>query len=406
MTVPSGDVPEIDPRRLVRILADAGWVASGGRTGLYARMAPPVEGALGARQPTVVIPLNQTAPDFSVLIDEALNTLRSMRGPSAGVGIVNRITSSPSDEFSFVKETAAPAGWINWGQGEGLITSARALLVSGAKSAREHLFYFGNRYGQFANRFLDEVMMGQTAVSSYVVRAYVPTDVEIPLSAGKDSLDGVHFGGLDVVNSRAVSLNVVSTLEATETALSEFRRNQDPQTFLDADYRLSFESVAAVRSIAVDAAESGVKVEWDQTNRPSGAKKMSTREFSFRGDQVPALERAMSALAAPEPRRQVEAVGLVHLLSRAEVAGPGVVAITTVSGVPARKIRVHMSETDYRRAIRAHDSGRYIQVRGNLEREGSLSHLYQAALLGTLGPDVAAGADETSKFGTTDDPIF
>lgn len=371
------------PRRLVHLLREAGWKQIGGRANAYLRFAPPNE-ERHPRGSSLLVPLQEEAPDFPELMQEAVRALRDFPNDSAVYTLLSRLTTSPTDQFAFAKETAAPKGWIRWDEGESLISSARGLLVAGAKTARKRLTYFGNRYGQFANRFLDEVMMGQTEVGSYVVRAYVPVDRAIPVRGGKDAEGGVHFIGQDAVASREVSQTLVHSLASTVEAISHFRESNSLSAFTDPELGLSYEVVTAVKRIAADSDYANISVAWEPD---LGDSVSSEQEFTFTAEHVPVLERAANELVQPETPRRVSAVGTVHLLSRLEAGGPGVVGVTTISGNPAHKIRVHLSEEDYHRAVNAHDKGHIVHVQGDLEREGNLSWLYHAQITGVTEPE-------------------
>lgn len=374
MTSLQSDSALPSPQRLTQLLLDSGWEQISGRGDLYLRFRPPGD-ELGHRRRSLVVPLKTDAPDFPELMRDAMDALRRLPSDSAAFTLISRLTTSPTDQFAFAKETAAPKGWIQWDQGESLVASARGLLIAGAKTAREHLTYFGNKYGQFANRFLDEVMMGQTEVGSYVVRAYVPVVRAIPLRGGMDAEDGVHFIGQDAVSAREVSQTIAATLSSAMEAIDHYHTSNSLSAFKSPELALSYESVTAIKKIAEHADHASVRVTWEHDNF---ANNDYEQEFTSTSSAVPVLERAANELVKPEPIRKATASGTVHLLSRSDSGGAGVVGLTTLSGQPARKLRVHLEEDDYHRALTAHDQGNVVEVTGNLEREGNLSWLYQA----------------------------
>lgn len=360
---------------MAHLLDEADWQPVMGRGGLYVRYRPPERLSLG-NAASIVVPLDTTAQDYTELMTQALVALRDIPGDRPDSALLSRLLTSPTDEFSFEKDTSAPRGWIQWDEGMSLHEAARALLASGAKSAREHRKYFGNKYGQFANRFLDEVMMGQTAIASYVVRAYVPSDTQVPVKNTPDD-DAQHYPGVDVVLGRTVSKEVVETLQSAEEAVQHYRSHQSLSGFTSPESPLSYESVVALKQIAQDANESAIHISWE----PSGTtSERHAWDFTFTPDSAGVFTKAATTLVKPEPQRRVTAMGLVHLLSRADAGAPGVVGITTADGTPANKVRVRLEPDDYHRAITAHDEGRTISVSGDLEKEGNLSWLYRATL--------------------------
>lgn len=363
------------PQRLIQLLLESGWTQISGRPNSYLRLLPP-DDELGRRQ-SLVVPLEVDAPDFPELMHDAIDALRHLPSNGAALTMLSRLTTSPTDQFAFAKETAAPRGWIQWDEGETLITSARGILTAGAKITREKLTYFGNRYGQFANRFLDEVMMGQTEVGSYVVRAYVPVDRAIPLRGGREAEGGLHFAGQDAIAAREVSQAVAGTIKSTQEAIDHYRSTSSLSAFRSPELALSYEAVTAIKKLAEHADHARISVTWEHDVLTP---QVNEEEFIFTSSAVPILERAANELVKPEPARNVTAIGTVHLLSRSDAGGPGIIGITTLEGQPAKKMRVHLQEEDYHRALSAHDEGKAVQVSGNLEKEGNLSWLYQAHL--------------------------
>jgi hypothetical protein len=373
------DPGSVNSERLIRFLEDARWKRTGGRDGLYARYSPPNE-ELGVGRTSLLIPLDQHAPDYRDLLRDALDTLRRLPHDVAAFALPTRLASAPTDEFSFSKKTTAPEGWISWDEGESLIASARSLLVVGAKSVRERRRYFGNRYGQFANRFIDGVMMGQTDVASYVVRAYVPVDRAIPFRSSRGPGEGAS-NERGEISSRQVSEAVAATLGSVIEALAHHRRHNSLSAFTRPELGLSYEAVNAVKHMVQNADHASITVAWE---RAAADPHTHEQEFNFTRSDIPALEIAAIALATPESGTDARAVGAVHLLTRTERGASGVVGLTTIDGKPARKVRVHLSAADYGKALDAHASGRLVEVEGTLEREGNMSHLYGAHVIRIL----------------------
>lgn len=365
----------VSARRLAYLLDEAGWRRAGGREGAYLRFVPPRGGlydGLGELG-SVVVPLDEQAPDFGALWEDALTVLRG----TPGSALVERVLAAPTDLYCFEKDTAAPRGWIRWDDGMELHKSARLFLSAVAKGAREHLKYFGNRHGQFANRFLDEVMMGQTAVASYVVRAYIPKDAAVPLKAAQD-LWAPPSLGIDSITGREVSEAAVRTLEAVKDAIGHYETHQSLAAFSEPKSPLSYEAVVAIKMLASDSAESEITVSWEGEDVGQQDRRW---EFVFDPTAVPVLERAANALIVTEPVRRVTALGTVHLLTRADAGGPGVVGITTIgTDAPAHKLRVRLEPEDYHRAVAAHDAGSVVRVSGDLEKEGNLAWLLRARI--------------------------
>ncbi len=345
---------------------------SGEREGVYVRLAPPD----GARL-SLVVPLNREAADYSLLLDAALETLRS-RYTAFWSRRVSALTLGPTaDAFRFVKETNAPTGTISWQDGQQLIEAARLTMVAGAKAFVEPARYFSNKHGQFAKRYLDTVLMGQTSPGSYIITAIAPADAHIPLRGGVATPIGLPD---DYASSADITNRVVESIRATSDALVEYRSSRSFDSFIRRiGDGVSHEMATALQKLAADA--DGVRINVQRPNAPS--EDSEAEEFEFAGDDVAILGRAAALLVQPEQRDRVVVVGRVHLLTRKEAGGPGVVGIDDGK----RKFRARLNADDeYHKAVVAHDENNLVQVSGEVERTGNLNWLYDARLIRVLSP--------------------
>jgi hypothetical protein len=375
-------VPQnVDPSRLTLALEGMGWNLVGGRRHQYNRLAPPNDPS--GRTSSLVIPLDSTAPEFNELMLDAFQQLDLQEGAGEWRRRLFPILAiQETDEFRFRRESDLPAGLIKWRDGEGLIHSARATLVAGAKATLSKMRHFGNRYGQFANRYLDSVLMGQTAPGSYVVTAYVSSQEEIAIRQGGETLG---IPGIDYMEGREVTRSVAEALGAASEALEHFRNTSSMNGFeASVSNGFSYELANALAGLTEHAAEADISVEWS----PSQDRPNLTREtFSFSSEDAEVFQKAASRLVttAVEPRRTI--IGRVHLLTKKEAGLPGVIGVESTSATKPRKVRVHLLEaSDYHLAVRAHDEDLMIRVVGDLQREGNLNWLYSARLEAIVGP--------------------
>jgi hypothetical protein len=379
------------------MLLDAGWRVAGERTGLYVRLQSDTEGAHGS----LLIPTNPQSSDYSELLSEALLALRTSRSELWDRLLLPQLTAVPTDAFRFRKESAAPKGLIPWEQGEALIDAARSTLIAGAKAYMEPVRHFNNKFGRFANRYLDTIYMGQTAVGSYVVTAYAPVQSKVTLRGGAKAEGTIGYEGTDVASGRSVTSAVVDALEAATSALTEARLTQDVAPFEEAvAHGVSYELLTAVRLLVEGADEAEVSVEWDRSVLLDVMVRATT-SFAFRRSDVPILDLAANTLATPEPVRQHTATGWVHLLSKKEAGGPGVFGVDDGK----RKYRVRLKdEHDHRIAVSAYDEDAHVQVSGQLSREGTVSWLYEASVV-RMEPAAHGGEGELAPT-VRDLPLF
>ncbi|MEU9780676.1 hypothetical protein AB0H92_06790 [Streptomyces phaeochromogenes] len=372
----------VDPNRLRVVLKDLGWQNVGGREGIYARYAPPREGGSPPGMPSVLIPLDNTATDYRQLMHSALLQLAHYRDFWTR-SLYPRIALSSSDEFRFRKESSAPSGLISWRNGERLIECARRTLLAGAKYYLGPERHFVNRHGRFASRYLDRVMMGQTAPGSYIVTALAPPDDQVSLKPSTDSFPSTWDPG--AIRLRTVSEAVAHAVGATVEALDHFRTNGSLAGFESGVVNgISYEMTNAILGIAANADESDITIEWDKASTPPAGVES---HFEFRASDVPTLAQAAIRLAEDQSTTQISIIGRVHLLAKKQAGSAGVFGVDSLQSAGPRKVRVRLADDeDYHEAIRAHEEDLAIQVSGRLEKEGNLSWLYDATVIRTLGP--------------------
>ncbi|MCB5177788.1 hypothetical protein [Streptomyces antimicrobicus] len=329
----------------------------------------------------MIIPLDAAAPDYQHLMSHALTQL-AQRRDFWSRSLYPRLAVSASDEFRFQKESKAPSGLIAWRHGERLVESARRTFLAGAKYYIGPGRHFVNRHGRFATRYLDQILMGQTAVGSYVITALAPSDASIEL---KQAFDGAaRLPDVGVARVRSVNEAVVHAVGATVEALDHYRSSGSLAGFEQGVIGgVSYEMTNAILGITSNADEALIAVEWDQGQaRPEGVES----EFFFNAEDVAPLAQAAAKLAEDESSTHFSVTGRVHLLAKKTAGSPGVFGIDSLQSQGPRKVRVRLADDeDYHEAVRAHEEDLAILVAGRLEKEGNLSWLYDATVVRTLG---------------------
>ncbi|MFJ4869461.1 hypothetical protein [Streptomyces sp. NPDC088757] len=391
------DLWRVDPTRLTTLMTEAGWTLVGRRSGIYNRLAPP--GEPDPRAGSFVVPLDREAPEYIEVLQSLLQQVSAPSYRSLWArAIAPRLFTDPTDEFRFRREAAFPSGLISWREGERLISCARRTLVAGAKSYMDQARHFGNRHGQFANRYLDSVLMGQTEPGSYIVKAFAPSATTVLLRKPSVSAPALDVGAAAGPYGRDVSHAVVKALSATVEAIDHYR-SSGSLTGFDAGVRegVSYEMATAILGITEHSDGSDITIEWD-TSVPGGFEEPVSR-YEFSGGDAVILEKAAHRLAAAEDAGFVTVTGRVHLLARKEADGPGVFGVESIVGGQPRKVRVRLADEDqYHEAIHAYEENLAVQVNGRLEREGNLHWLYDASVMRTVGlVDALQRAEQTER---------
>lgn len=329
----------------------------------------------------LLIPSSWDIPGAEELLREAWAELHSLspvlaQRLEAGLGL-EQAAARLLDAVRFRKETAAPRGLIAWPSGESLIRTARETLAAGAKASVGKRAYFGNSHSGIAQRYLAATYMGQTGVGSYIVTALTPV-----LGLEDEGVQGPMHDIHAQPQGREITLAVSAALTGAVEALEHYKSTKSPAGFRDAVSRgLSVELVRGLIGLAEEADEATIRVDFDAHSVPLIGEELPIA-FEFSAADVPALQVAAITLAQePAPALEQSVRGRVHLLTKAEVDGPGVVGIDTGAG----KYRLRLSPDDYSRAVRAHEVEAVVVARGIPSREGNINWLYDARLTGIEG---------------------
>jgi len=379
------DLNTIDPVRLQLSLERVGWKLVGGREDFYVRLRQNSQSLH-----SLLVPLNRNSPDFDDLLRGVVMDL-SMNFPDTWIrNILPEITTVISDSVRFRKDTSAPVGMIGWRIGESLVASSGATLLAGAKTHLERSRYFGNRHGRFASRYLEAILMGQTGIGSYIVTAYVPTDARIPFRNSREpSLEAENVDGS---TGRSITSSLSTALEATRSALDSYKVHRSMRDFeLGVEFGISHELTKALASLAENSDGADITIEWG----PIAGQHDSPSTFEFSPSESVTLISASTILSSPPEIRSLLVAGRVHLLTKKDADGPGVVGVDDGH----RKYRVRLaSESQYHDAVLAHDQKREIEVSGQLSKEGNVNWLYDATITRTL--PIAIPIEDSPLFET------
>ncbi|MFI8458764.1 hypothetical protein ACIGG8_25510, partial [Kitasatospora sp. NPDC085464] len=305
----------VDPEKLAVLLEDSGWKLAGGRRGVYLRLSPPGDNPIWSRAAGLLLPLDQEDPDFLEIMAAALDQIAQNHDFWSRV-VFPKLAVSSSDEFRFRRESAAPSGLIHWRSGERLIDSARRAMLAGAKFYLGPERHFVNRHGRFANRYLDQVLMGQTAPGSYIVTAFIPPSVDVPLKAHAEPA----LEGLGAASSRSVSQAVVRAVEATIEAVDHFKSQGSFSGFLDGvPNGVSYEMASALLEMTSMSDGADITVDWDPAVPVAGS---ASLRFELQGSDAEVLSKAAQHLAEDDGPQYATVIGRVHLLAKKQAGSP------------------------------------------------------------------------------------
>lgn len=327
----------------------------------------------------IIVPLDPSRADFQALFDRAKRQIENALG-DAGREYMDALRLQREAHLEYTtwhKETNLGGGLISWPLGEQLYGSVRASLVAAAKAARSPRKYHGSSSAYFAKRFLEETLMGQTLVGSFVVTAHVPASTQLPTTKTADEKIKNHEKGADTISTSSVMDKLESALSAAQAGIAEFAQRPNLEVFDETiDAGVSHELARALADLT-HGGDAAVQLE------RRGDLLLPDRrvEFDFKAPDAKVFERLASRLIQEVAPRKITLTGEVTLLSR-EHGGDGAVRmirLDVVNQKGVRKARVRLTPDQYELALDAHLQNAHLEMKGRLEREGNNYWLYDAA---------------------------
>lgn len=368
------NVPDLKSVEVMEaVLSRFNWRRSGGMRGLFTVWVH------DNWQDEVVLPRDPSRSDFAALYFIAEKQVAEKLGPEAirVKDLIEMSISAELDEAHWKKDTPVAAGLISWNQGQSLYDAARSMLLASAKSTKEARMYHGNASAFVAKRFLDECLMGQTAVGSFIITAHTPADRKFPFSQRAEETPGVHS---EAASGREIMNKFQSVLELTRECLDEFAKNPSMGVFDEAvPLGLSFEFVRALGEASSDG-DSAVEV---ICGSPSN--RQPSKEVTFDAVEAPVLKRVAIRFAQAFEPAEITLVGEVVLLSHVSNSDEHVIRLIADRGSYVSKVRVRLNAEQYESAIEAHATDRKIEVSGRVEREGNVHWIYSPKVVKIVG---------------------
>lgn len=350
-----------EPSKIQLMLARANWTRDEYVDGEYEVW---LHGDRDASTQGVFVPLDPSRSDYQRLYDRALRGLQQQIDPLSFQrldALVTLLMDRSLAATEWHQETPTSPGTIPWVDGHGLFQSATKQLAAMAKATVEPKARFGHANSYVAREFLDSSILAPSGVGSYVLTALTPIRRQLFVSGSEDALERKKVRSIEAIS---VLRTFNSALESVSRALEE-SKSEDAAAALVASVRqgISHEFVSALLEFVAHS-EGAIVV-------PAPARpQLQSREFSFTPGAAPVLEAAARKLAVEAESTFATITGFVTLMEHEPDSDDRLVRIVTTSRGNVRKVRLHLTEEAYERALAAHRDDIPVRLSGTLTRTG------------------------------------
>jgi hypothetical protein len=326
----------------------------------------------------VVLPFAHVK-DFRQRVRDALTALAyfEKRNTSDVLGDVKRLFSNVISVRVIHADTKD--GTIPINDGVLLITKAKDLLSAAAQAVYAKRRHFFGPTPKDARSYLDTLLLGQTEIGSYVVNVIAPNQSNFVV--GQSVASQVTADAMPL--SQAITLNLVTGLDALEKASATYEKLGDLKVFDDAvlsgasanlcDALLGFSGEKHNRSFEITI-----------TAAPSPMFDSEPRKFGFGERQVGVLERASGYYKDDYVLPDRVLTGHITKLVRPQGETAGTITLDSALGDVERKVRISLAGDDYHLAVIAHDNGQMVRVQGDVHIKSKTAELLNSKNFGVI----------------------
>jgi hypothetical protein len=342
----------------------------------------------GPADEVVLVPMKPGAPDFAKRTRILLQDLA--RVESEEIQSVHDAIATVYHDVTALRANhpSLSDGSIPLESGYELFVSAKRLRVASAAATIRRQGHFRN----FPTRARDqarEVRLGQTRRGSYIVpiisQARSPEDVYSP---HQDHIDVQVEETLFDRRVTATMSRALGVLEEMAGAEREPTRSEINDSIGEGvSYELCQALTKVVNTESVNALD--VSFNWSRVAAPPPG---APERVEFNGDAISVVDRVSEQLKTKVYTSEHVIYGVVTDLSRHPDDDTGRVGVQTLIQRRSRTVWMDLQDSDYHVAVRCHDAGIPVRVRGTLTSPpGGHARMSVAG----FGPDPSLGADES-----------
>lgn len=326
----------------------------------------------------VVLPLSRAVKDYPQRIRDAIESIAAFE--KRGVfEVINDIGLLFSNLVSVrVIHADTEDGTIPINDGVLLISRAKDLLFSAAMAVYAKRKHFTGKPPKDATEYLNTLLLGQTEVGSYVV------NVISPLQKTRTVTSNEAETAEPMPLAKAVTLNLVTGLEALTQASAIYEKQHDPNIFESTILKgASANMCDALLGFSGSSGNRSFEIKVTPANGPMF--ESEPRVFKFDEHQIEVLKQASSYFKEDYVLPQRTLIGYVRKLSRPKEDASGTIILDTQINGINRNVQIALSSDDYHNAVQAHDKQSFVECSGDVHiksRSAQLLNPYGFKVIG------------------------
>ena len=357
----------VSPAALSAYARAAGWSRTGETYGEHSD----VYDARG--RPELLVPRTDRLGDYASVVYRLIEIFADA-AETDQLSLYRDLVTADRDVIR-VRAAESDDGAVALSDGLDLLRGAHDMMLAAACSLHSPRPLYRAGSNREASEFVRRIRLGQTEHGSFAVTLLTPV-VPPPM---QPTLAGAERPEDDPIERR-MTRRIVGALSAARTATERTVSGVGESFFEAVEHGVSANLCDALATLVEPFPTLDVGVTWARTLPRSTAREV----VRFARADAPILREAARSFRNLEPRPDVRLVGAVQKLKRDDAETDGMIALRTSIDGRNQSVRVVLPQSDYERAIRAHQAKSLICVDGDLDRIGQRWRLLNARVVDVI----------------------
>ena len=317
--------------------------------------------------PEIIIPRTQIIDDYSRVVAQLIDIFSRTSGEDKLL-LYRKLITADRDVIR-VRASGDDDGTISLNDGVELVQGTRDMYLAAACSLLHPRPSYRAGANKKANEYLDRIRMGQTEQGSFVVTLLTPA-VSLPTQQLYYPFQRHHAEPVE----RRITMRLDQALDAIPDTINRTVKGDVDAIYEAVEYGISANLLEALARLVEPFDDLNISMSWALT-RPMEKRR---EPFRFEKDDAPNLKNAARSFRERQVTERVSLIGLIQRLARDRGNDRGTVTIRAQIEGRVQSVRAVLSQSDYERAILAHQSRTQVIAQGDLERIGQRWHLSNA----------------------------
>ena len=315
---------------------------------------------MGEGLPEIILPRSAHLADYARVVSMVIEIFAKVADVDE-LALYQDLMMADRDAVRVRAVDADDSGSVTVSDGVNLLNGAHAMILAAACSLQGPQPLYRTGANREAMAYLNRVSLGQTEQGSFAITLLSPV-ISPPIHHADSSSSEYGQDPIERQVTRRLANALAATREATEKTVAG-----DVGAFTGAVAKgVSANLCEALVQLIEPFSTLDISLVWARTYPMNSARNV----VRFASHDAPILREAARSFRYREPRPDICLLGVVQRLKRDESDTEGTIALRASIDGQNQAVVAVLKQSDYVRAIRAHETKSPLVMEGDLERTG------------------------------------